>query len=91
VATARRSGKSCAWNGVFLGSRRGPDSPAAIARPAACGSRAQLGAGLGRAWLRALGAVPRSSPPGLVCGAWVTPATDVSCISDLAAFLWAAQ
>lgn len=50
------------------------------------GARGHGGArvlGAGRcAWYSPWGAAPWSPPRGLVCGVWVTPATDVSCFSD---------
>lgn len=85
AAGGRRSGKSCAGNNVSSGSRREPCSPAVAGwlRTAARGSRAQLSAGLQRAWHRALGAAQWSPLLSLVCGVWVALATDVSCFSKL--------
>lgn len=89
--------KNCAWNGDLPGSRREPSSPAATdglspAVPAGTQGARVLGAARRRAlraWYRASGGggrwlvAPWSPAWGLVCGVWVTPATDVSCFSDL--------
>lgn len=78
-----RSGKSCVWNGEVSGSRREPSSVAGAGGVCpARGSWALLGSRLG-APRTAPGGRPVVAPAGLVCGVWVTPATDVSCFSDL--------
>lgn len=75
AAAGSTSGKT-AWNSDFLGSRHKPSNPAAAATAgtAVHESWAQLAAVLG---------APGTAPGGLLCGVWVTAATDVSCFSDL--------
>ncbi|KAI5144110.1 Laminin Subunit Beta-2 [Manis pentadactyla] len=75
AAAGSTSGKT-AWNSDFLGSRHKPSNPAeaATAGTAVHESWAQLAAVLG---------APGTAPGGLLCGVWVTAATDVSCFSDL--------
>lgn len=75
--------KSCAWNRNWPGSRRKPNlSPPLAGFDRRTGPGRCLAPGSARLVPRP-GATPWSPPRGLVCGVWVTPATDVSCFSDL--------
>lgn len=87
--SGRRGRPQQKWKKVVPGKticREASASPALSPPPADCDRRSGPGRSLARGSARLVprpGAAPRSPPRGLVCGVWVTPATDVSGFSDL--------